>query len=354
MNAVPPRPSLVAHSAEFLRETLQRGEWTEHLPSERTLCTRLRISRPTLRAVLSQLEREGVISPVQAKRRRILAGMSSAAGHAPSRTIALLTPVQAQLMPPFVLFWLDALRELLADAGCLLEVHASPSCYTSKPAGSLAKLTQRITPAAWVLFRSTAAMQRWFSEQKLPVALAGSGAGGIAMPSVDIDYRATCRHAASLLLQKGHRRIALLLPDSTHGGDAESELGYREALATKDATPLILRHRESAADLVRRLDEALRGPMKPTAFLVARSMHALTVVSHLLRQGHRLPRDLAVVSRDDDAFLDHLVPKVTRYAADPARFARRLSRLVLELAQTGRASPKPMRLMPDLVRGETV
>ena len=97
-----------------------------------------------------------------------------------------------------------------------------------------------------------------------------------------------------------------------------------------------------------------RSSAKPTAFLVARSMHALTVVSHLLRQGHRLPRDLAVVSRDDDAFLDHLVPKVTRYAADPARFARRLAKLVLALAQTGRASPKPVRLMPNLVRGETV
>jgi len=354
MNAVPPRPSLVAHSADFLRETLQRGEWTEHLPSERTLCTRMRISRPTLRAVLSQLEREGVISAVTNKRRLILSVAKATAGRTRSRTIALLTPVPAQLMPPFVLFWLDALRELLADADYLLEVHASPSCFTNKPAGSLKKLMQRVSPAAWVLFRSTAAMQRWFSEQKQPAVIAGTGAEGIALPSVDIDYRATCRHATSLLLQKGHRRIALLLPNSTHGGDAESELGYREALASKSTAPLIVRHRESASDLVRCLDEALRSSAKPTAFLVARSMHALTVVSHLLRQGHRLPRDLAVVSRDDDAFLDHLVPKVTRYAADPARFARRLAKLVLELAQTGRASPKPVRLMPDLVRGETV
>lgn len=354
MHAVPPRPSLVTHSADFLREALQRGEWAEHLPSERTLCARLRISRPTLRAVLSQLESEGVISPVKNKRRHILSAVKADISQARSRIIALLTPVPAQLMPPFALFWLDALRELLADANYLLEVHASPSCYTSKPASSLKKLTQRITPAAWVLFRSTAAMQRWFNEQKRPAVLAGSGAEGIALPSVDIDYRATCRHAASLLLQKGHRRIALLLPDSTHGGDAESELGYREALATKNTTPVVLRHRESTADLVRCLDEALRGPMKPTAFLVARSMHALTVISHLMRQGYRLPRDYAIVSRDDDAFLDHLVPKVTRYAADPARFARQLSKLVLELAQSGRASPKPVRLMPDMVRGETV
>ena len=106
-------------------------------------------------------------------------------------------------------------------------------------------------------------------------------------------------------------------------------------------------------DLIRCLDDSLRAKSHPTAFLVARSIHALTVITHLLRNGSKLPRDFAVVSRDDDAFLDHVVPRVTRYASDPEKFARRLSKLVLELAQTGRASTTPVRLMPDLNRGET-
>lgn len=331
-----------------------RGEWEEFLPSERTLCTRLRISRPSLRAVLVQLEREGVISPVENKRRRVLAAPAAARGEARPGLIALLTPVPVQSMPPFVLFWVDALRELLAEAGHQLEVHASPHCYTAKPAGGLKKITQRVQAATWVLFRSTAAMQRWFVDQGMPVVIAGSCAKGVELPSVDIDYRATCRHAATMLRQKGHQRIALLLPDSTHGGDAESELGFQEALAASDATPLVVRHRESAEQVVQHLDEALRRKPAPTALLVARSIHTLTVVTHLLRQGHKLPRDFAVVSRDDDAFLDHVVPRITRYAADPAKFARRLSRLVIELAQTGRTSTNPVRLMPDLKRGETV
>ncbi len=74
----------------------------------------------------------------------------------------------------------------------------------------------------------------------------------------------------------------------------------------------------------------------------------------VLRLGHKLPRDFAIVSRDDDAFLDHVVPKVTRYSADAAKFAKRLAKLVLELAQTGHTSTRPVRLMPDLRRGETV
>lgn len=354
MNAVPPRPSLITHSADFLRDALQRGDWTDFLPSERILCSRLRISRPTLRAVLTHLERKGAISPVENKKRRIVMAKTVRRTLSRSRMIALLSPVPAQLMPPFVLFWLDALRELLADAGYQLEVHTSPHCFAAKPAGVLKKLTQRVNIAAWVLFRSTAAMQRWFSDQGLPAVIAGSCAKDIALPSVDIDYRAACRHAATMLRQKGHRRIALLLPGSTHGGDVESEHGFQETLQADSATPTVLRHQESAADLSHCLDEALRAKPAPTAFLVARSIHTLTVITHLLRHGHRLPRDFAVVSRDDDAFLDHVVPRVTRYAADPAKFARRLSKLVLELAQTGRTSTKPVRLMPDLKRGETV
>lgn len=354
MQAVPPRPSLITHSADFLREALRGGEWQGVLPSERTLCTRMRISRPTLRAVLSQLEHEGVIGPVVNKRRHLPSAPSSVGKSAASRLIALLTPVPQQAMPPFVLFWVDALRELLAEAGYQLEVHASPHCFTSKPAGGLKKLALRVPSAAWVMFRSTPAMQRWFIEQKLPAIVAGSCAVGMELPSVDLDYRATCRHAAAMLMQKGHRRIALLLPDSAHGGDAESALGFREAFAGRDASPSVLPHHETAEKVIESLNEALKRRPAPTAFLVARSIHTLTVVTHLLRLGHKLPRDFAIVSRDDDAFLDHLVPKVTRYSADAVKFAKRLARLVLELAQTGHTSTKPVRLMPDLRRGETV
>jgi len=354
MHAVPPRPSLITHSADFLREALLRGEWQEVLPSERTLCIRMRISRPTLRAVLTQLERESVIGPVVNKRRQILA-MSKTRGKAvASRVIALLTPVPQQAMPPFVLFWVDALRELLAEAGYQLEVHASPHCFTAKPASGLKKLTQRVPAAAWVMFRSTPVMQKWFVDQQLQAVIAGSCVDGMELPSVDLDYRATCRHAATMLMQKGHRRIALLLPDSAHGGDADSAQGFREAFATCDAVPCVIPHHETVERVIESLNEALRRKPAPTAFLVARSIHTLTVVTHLLRLGHKLPRDFAIVSRDDDAFLDHVVPKVTRYSADASKFARRLARLVLELAQTGRTSTKPVRLMPDLRRSETV
>src|SRR5690606_13022280 len=140
----------------------------------------------------------------------------------------------------------------------------------------LKKLAQRAPTAAWVLFRSTPEMQRWFASHGVPAVIAGSCAEGVSLPSVDLDYRAACRHAAAMLQREGHRRIALLLPDAAHGGDTESEHGFREAFASPDAEALVLRHRESAEQVVKRLDAALRLDAAPTAFLVARSIHTLT------------------------------------------------------------------------------
>lgn len=352
MHAIPPRPSLVTHSADFMREALRKGEWTDVLPSERTLCTRLRISRPTLRAVLALLEKEKWIGPVENRKRRILVSPPPAVPQARTTVVVLLTPVAAQWMPPFVLFWMDTLRELLAESSCQLEVQVAPHVFEARPDAALKKLAARLQPAAWVLFRSTEAMQRWFATQEAAVVIAGSCAEGVKLPSVDIDYRAACRHAANLLRRQGHVHLALLLPNSSHGGDVESELGFREGTG-ESGRATVLRHREQPESVIAKLEECLQHRPAPTALVVARSVHVLTVLTHLLRQGRRVPGDVALISRDDDAFLDHAVPKASRYATDPVKFARQLSRLVLDLVRQGRASTRPVRLIPSFQAGQT-
>ena len=110
----------------------------------------------------------------------------------------------------------------------------------------------------------------------------------------------------------------------------------------------------TSAHLCSLLTAALRSPRPPTAYLVTSAMHALTVTMHLLRNGRRIPQDVAVISREDDLFLPWATPAITHYAIDADRFARRISTAARQLAATGTLEPRAIRMIPKFVAGETV
>ncbi|CAN5814373.1 hypothetical protein BH11VER1_BH11VER1_40160 [soil metagenome] len=355
MQLLPPRPSLASQAAQVLREQLENGVWKNHLPGERTLSERLGVSRPTVRAALELLRREGWLEVSQGRATRILQSGKSAT--TVISNVALLTPIPLRELPPSVLYWVDELRDKLAANGGQLDVHVSRPCFGERPAKALEKLTRHSPAAAWVVYLSTEAMQRWFQTQGLPCLVAGSCVPGVKLPSVDVDYRAVCRHAAGWLLAHHRRRIALVLPDVGHIGDLESEQGFLEAFVSKDekkVSSMVLRHDGTREGIVKMLESVMRGPVKVDGFIVARSAHVVTVITYLQQSGIRLPKEVAMISRDDDPFLEFITPSVTRYAGNPAQFAKRLAHAAMQLAKSGTFPARAIRLMPQFVKGETV
>jgi len=72
-----------------------------------------------------------------------------------------------------------------------------------------------------------------------------------------MDYRSICRHAGGIFLSKGHRRIALVVPNSGVAGDIASEAGFCEAIAQHKqdetfATALLPGLTISAAEIFKR------------------------------------------------------------------------------------------------------
>jgi LacI family transcriptional regulator len=356
MDAMPKRVSLVAQTATILRENLQAGVWADVLPGEQDLCERYKVSRVTLRAALLQLQREGWFAGGQGQRRRILHPQPHLPPTGPSDSVVLLSPSPLADLPAPVLFWVDALRDHLTAAGYRLQFQTSPVAASPQPDHMLESLVRRFHPACWVLYLSTAPMQHWFARRGLPCVLAGSRHLHVELSSVDIDYAATCRHAAGLFAAQGRRTMALLMPHSGQAGNLESERGFVEAgdrLRSQGVITSVVHHNGTVAGICRILDSLLGGGRRPTGLLVAKPAHVLTAVSHLLRSGVRLPQDLSLISRDDDPLLEHLVPAVTRYHADPVLFARRVSRVVVDLVRNGARRRHDFRLMPALLRGET-
>lgn len=347
--------SLVSQAVQSLCDGIRAGLWRDRLPSERLLGEHLQISRRTLRAALEELRRMGWISVSDRKRRSISSRIAKKSSRTTARVIGVLVPSDAKMLQPPMTRIMESLRDKLSKAGFKVEVHVRRFCFSSKPANALEKLIKEHPAAAWLILGSKEPMQRWFIKQKLPCLVLGSCAPTIPLPSLDVDYYAACRHAGTMLWRKGHRRIALVLPEDAFGGDVASEAGLRDSLhGLKGVELQLIRHQETTSSLLSRLDNILRMPHPPTAYLVAHVTPVLTLLTHLLRSGRRIPQDIAVIARDDAPCLHALSPRPAHYAMSRIPIARRAAVVLRQLAEEGTTAANAIRLMPKFVEGETL
>lgn len=354
---LPQKQSLVAQTLAVLRDEIASDAWAHGLPAERKLCVQFVISRGTLRAALASLKHEGLLKGGQGRRWEIVGHRRKALQTAGRSNLVLLTPQPLHVLTPFAIFWIDNLREHLGEAGYHLEVCDERHCYAPQADHPLEELAQRHRPAGWVLCGTTASMQHWFSKRAMPCVIIGSRHEEVALPSVDRDLPAACRHAVGAFFAKGHSRLVLLNPEGGLAGDLECERGFCEAAARfqpGNSETLIQHHDGTPAGLCARLNSLLQRRPPPTGFLVSGPKYALTALGLLIRRGLRLPKDAALIARDDDSFMEYVVPTVARYSTDPTLFARKVSRTVLRLVQGGDALPRDYRVMPRFVRGETL
>lgn len=357
MTMLPQRNSLFSQTVNILREEIAKGTWTTWLPSERTLCNTLQVSRNTLRAGLAQLKREGVVRPVHGAGNQILTRAPVSPPTLRSQDVALLMPDPLELLRPSHTLWIDELRGLLSERGCRVRVFHGPQFFRKNSGPALQKLVNRNPHGCWILTLSNENVQAWFARAGLPCVVAGSIYPGVDLPYRDLDHRAMCRHAAGILLGLGHRRIALVTHKSRRAGDVESEIGFVEGVAQSphaNAESVVLYHESTPASVcgvVRRMREQ---PQPSTALLVVNPNYYLTVTSRLAQMGVRVPQDVSVISRDEDPFLSYLVPMPTRYVVSPHIMAKTLLRPVIELLEGRVVTQRTIRIMPEFIRGDSV
>jgi len=355
MDPLPKKPSLVQYTADAVRTAIRQGEWTAQLPGERQLCERLQISRPTLRRALEVLEREGLIRNEQGKRRRIVGDHSSKSAR--SKKVAFLSSHPLQELEPFAIFEMEALRRRLTDAGYHLDFMASTLLGHRKPEPHLAELVAEARASVWVLYRAPRSVQAWFHAQDIPAVVMGTSYPEIGLPSVDIDFHATCRHAANLLLTRKHQpdRIVLLVPEGDLAGVEESKLGFLEAVGEENLKGIVV-HEEGPDSVCRVIDRLCRDShRRPTGIIVQRPIYAHTVKGQLIAKQHlNIPGDISIVALDDGPSLQFAVPAITRYTKGAEQYARRLHKATINALQGVAPKNPQVRFMPEWIKGETL
>jgi hypothetical protein len=237
------RPSLIEHTASALRNGLRQGTWEGKLPGERELSQLLQVSRPTLRAALGILSKEGWLHVERGRARSILI-QPAMPRRRDARSIGLLSPVPLSELVPFASTWSECLRECLAKDGYELFTHLAGRWWDSaSPERELEFLTEKKPAAVWVLFAGSEQIQRWFGQSSQVCVTSGSAHSGICLPSVDLDHRATCRHAAGRFLSMGHQRVVFLRQAPLSAGDLESEAGFLDAFRSHpESIPMVAEH----------------------------------------------------------------------------------------------------------------
>lgn len=355
--AIPQRSSLVAQAVGILSKRLRQGEWAEYLPSERSLCEELQISRKTLRAALDVLQRQGWLA-VRGSRRRIIAIR-------PARTprrettgrVLILGATPLDVVHQRFTIVLEELQRQLHRAGLDMHISISPRFGLHECERTLSKVVGQMPADCWILWSVQPETHRWCAERGLPAVVFGSCEADVRLPSVDIDNAAAAQHAVDLLRAKGHRNIALLILRSEVVGYHEIESGFTSA-SQKAARGMVVSrvvyHNGTVDVICRALTSLFQGDSPPTAVVVSDALEVLTALGQLSRMGLRVPADVSVISFGDDPCLRYVIPVVSRYALDPFAFARHLSQLVLETARGEARHPKPLRIMPRFVSGESV
>lgn len=88
--------------------------------------------------------------------------------------------------------------------------------------------------------------------------------------------------------------------------------------------------------------------------LVAMPPYVLTTLSALTAAGVGVPRDISLISRDSDTFLDFMRPSIARYVIDVPYYVKKICHATLLVSLGSVPRVRAQLLQRDFVPGETL
>lgn len=310
------------------------------------------MSRLTLERALDLLKKKGLIRSLPRVGHEIYMARLRVARPESTAIRILLRTAYAHL-PAWSQLAYGEVGRILADEGFELRFHNMAALKGATATGRLAQLVQQEQAACWAIHSAPRETQLWFMRRHIPTLVVGHCFPGVRLPAIDTDHRAICRHAVAHLLRLGHRHIVLLTSRRRFAGDCFSEQGFREGItktAPADARGDIW-HYNLTAESVRRLIHARWSkPGYPTALIVSHPYCAIAAAGSLMQCGLRLGKDVSLICQESDETLTWATPPIASYVLPREAFARRMARLLMRLAQTGRITAGALMLpclMPE-------
>ena len=187
--------------------------------------------------------------------------------------------------------------------------------------------------------------------RRLPVVFGGRPAnadGGVTPVYVDVDNTSAAKAVVELLVTSGRRRIATIAGPTNMTAGLDRLEGWRSAVSDAGLPTDLVEHGDftpasGAAAMERLLD---RGESFDGLFAASAQM-ADGAMSVLRQRGLVVPRDLGVVTFDDDYFAQRATPSLTTVNQDEGKVGRTMAELLMRSIE-GEIVPR-VTIMPTRV-----
>jgi DNA-binding LacI/PurR family transcriptional regulator/DNA-binding transcriptional regulator YhcF (GntR family) len=289
--------SRVEQVAVHLREELRAGRWKSEIPGRAELAAELGINATTVEEALRLLEKEGILIPQGAGRRRKIVLPDDAAPRA--LRVCFLAFINQEQSDTAML---DLIHRVRA-AGHMADFADQSLVGLSGNPQRLERCVRKAAADAWVVQSGSRDVLGWFAESGVPTFALFGRMRGVPIAGVKPDKVAAQTIIIRRLVELGHRRIVQVVsPERVTPTPAFLERSFLEELnaAGISTGPYNLAVWDGTKKgFYERLDALFRHT-PPTALLFHAVTMFLAAQGHLARRGIHAPEHVSVVCYDPD------------------------------------------------------
>jgi DNA-binding LacI/PurR family transcriptional regulator len=314
--------SITDQVAEHLRSEILRGRWNGTLPGKHQLADELGVNNKTVEAALRQLEKTGLLLPQGAGRNRLINLRRRTSSRA-LRIALLLNELPHDAKSELHL----EIAHALTGAGHAAVVAPKSLDALRFDPNRVARFVRETKADAWIIYGGSRDVLEWFASQPVPAFALFGHRIGVKIPAVSPDKPPAVAAATRHLIEFGHRRIVLLCRKIRRlPRPGLSETVFLETLRAHDCPvgDYNLPDWEETNEGFQQCLRALFRVTPPTALIVDEVPYFVAAMQFLLSRGIRVPRDVSLVSTDDDPAFAHCHPSIACITWDFRPAVRRI------------------------------
>jgi DNA-binding LacI/PurR family transcriptional regulator len=290
--------SATGQLADYLKQEIRAGRWTDRMPGESWLMRNLQVGRGTVRTAMAQLEGEGVlVSHGQGRWRRI--EMSREGGTTRKiRVRILLYEKQARGDIDN-----SSLLVQLLEAGMDADFAAKSLKDLGMKVERVARHVNQNPADAWVVSAASREILEWFAGQATPVIAMYGRHKGLPIAAAFTIMIPGMIAAVRRLIELGHKRIVMLTREERRkpqlSRPEQAFLDELEAAGIMTGEYNLPDWEESREGLSHLLEELFRFS-PPTAMIFQEAQLFAAARYYLADRGIVAPRDVSLVVADSD------------------------------------------------------